>query len=79
MIYLDYKIWITFYAQETWSLLYLAQDVLGVSFQVKKLLNKVILRESCFYRKLTDASQDEENTEEVEVPQEDMLGRYWFY
>lgn len=48
-------------------------------FQVKKLLNKVVLRESCFYRKLTDASQDEESPEEVEAPQEDMLGRSWFY
>uniref|UniRef100_A0A8D0BP59 Cell division cycle and apoptosis regulator protein 1 n=1 Tax=Salvator merianae TaxID=96440 RepID=A0A8D0BP59_SALMN len=42
--------------------------------QVKKLLNKVVLRESCFYRKLTDTSKDEENPEEVEAPQEDMLG-----
>ncbi|KAJ6661594.1 hypothetical protein lerEdw1_013833 [Lerista edwardsae] len=42
--------------------------------KVKKLLNKVVLRESCFYRKLTDASQDEESPEEVEAPQEDMLG-----
>ncbi|KAF7247208.1 Cell division cycle and apoptosis regulator protein 1 [Varanus komodoensis] len=42
--------------------------------QVKKLLNKVVLRESCFYRKLTDTSKDEENPEEVETPQEEMLG-----
>ncbi|KAL8186961.1 UNVERIFIED_CONTAM: Cell division cycle and apoptosis regulator protein 1, partial [Gekko kuhli] len=42
--------------------------------QVKKLLNKVVLRESCFYRKLTDTSKDEENPEEMETPQEDMLG-----
>ncbi|EMP40572.1 Cell division cycle and apoptosis regulator protein 1 [Chelonia mydas] len=42
--------------------------------QVKKLLNKVILRESCFYRRLTDTSKDEENQEESEALQEDMLG-----
>ncbi|XP_063163616.1 cell division cycle and apoptosis regulator protein 1 isoform X3 [Candoia aspera] len=42
--------------------------------QVKKLLNKVVLRESCFYRKLTDTSKDEENPEEMESPQEEMLG-----
>nr|XP_020033198.1 cell division cycle and apoptosis regulator protein 1 [Castor canadensis] len=42
--------------------------------QVKKLLNKVVLRESCFYRKLTDTSKDEENHEESESLQEDMLG-----
>ncbi|KAJ7324262.1 hypothetical protein JRQ81_017282 [Phrynocephalus forsythii] len=42
--------------------------------QVKKLLNKVILRESCFYRKLTDTSKDEEDPEEMETPQEEMLG-----
>uniref|UniRef100_A0A452RPL2 Cell division cycle and apoptosis regulator protein 1 n=1 Tax=Ursus americanus TaxID=9643 RepID=A0A452RPL2_URSAM len=42
--------------------------------QVKKLLNKVVLRESCFYRKLTDTSKDEESHEESEALQEDMLG-----
>ncbi|XP_051009105.1 cell division cycle and apoptosis regulator protein 1 isoform X2 [Acomys russatus] len=42
--------------------------------QVKKLLNKVVLRESCFYRKLTDTSKDEENREESASLQEDMLG-----
>ncbi|XP_015672149.1 cell division cycle and apoptosis regulator protein 1 [Protobothrops mucrosquamatus] len=42
--------------------------------QVKKLLNKVVLRESCFYRKLTDTSKDEENPEEIESPQEEMFG-----
>ncbi|KAJ7415654.1 cell division cycle and apoptosis regulator protein 1 [Willisornis vidua] len=42
--------------------------------QVKKLLNKVVLRESCFYRRLTDTSKDEENKEEAEELQEDMLG-----
>ncbi|XP_006514060.1 cell division cycle and apoptosis regulator protein 1 isoform X2 [Mus musculus] len=42
--------------------------------QVKKLLNKVVLRESCFYRKLTDTSKDDENHEESEALQEDMLG-----
>uniref|UniRef100_A0A8C6X3M1 Cell division cycle and apoptosis regulator protein 1 n=1 Tax=Naja naja TaxID=35670 RepID=A0A8C6X3M1_NAJNA len=42
--------------------------------QVKKLLNKVVLRESCFYRKLTDTSKDEENPEEIESPPEEMFG-----
>ena len=42
--------------------------------QVKKLLNKVVLCESCFYWKLTDTSKDEENHEESEALQEDMLG-----
>ncbi|XP_015488701.1 cell division cycle and apoptosis regulator protein 1 isoform X6 [Parus major] len=42
--------------------------------QVKKLLNKVVLRESCFYRRLTDTSKDEENQEESGELQEDMLG-----
>ncbi|XP_061491174.1 cell division cycle and apoptosis regulator protein 1 isoform X2 [Rhineura floridana] len=42
--------------------------------QVKKLLNKVVVRESCFYRKLTDTSKEEENIEEIETPQEEMLG-----
>ncbi|XP_060052559.1 cell division cycle and apoptosis regulator protein 1 isoform X5 [Erinaceus europaeus] len=42
--------------------------------QIKKLLNKVVLRESCFYRKLTDTSKDEENHEESEALHEDMLG-----
>ncbi|XP_066047951.1 cell division cycle and apoptosis regulator protein 1 isoform X2 [Chamaea fasciata] len=42
--------------------------------QVKKLLNKVVLRESCFYRRLTDTSKDEENHEESDELQEDMLG-----
>ncbi|XP_054144444.1 cell division cycle and apoptosis regulator protein 1 isoform X3 [Melozone crissalis] len=42
--------------------------------QVKKLLNKVVLRESCFYRRLTDTSKDEENQEESQELQEDMLG-----
>ncbi|KAM4670119.1 cell division cycle and apoptosis regulator protein 1 isoform 7-T11 [Amazona ochrocephala] len=42
--------------------------------QVKKLLSKVVLRESCFYRRLTDTSKDEENQEESEELQEDMLG-----
>uniref|UniRef100_A0A2D4PMD3 SAP domain-containing protein n=2 Tax=Micrurus surinamensis TaxID=129470 RepID=A0A2D4PMD3_MICSU len=42
--------------------------------QVKKLLNKVVLRESCFYRKLTDTSKDEENPEEIESSPEEMFG-----
>lgn len=46
---------------------------------MKKLLNKVVLRESCFYRRLTDTSKDEENQEESEELQEDMLGGIIFF
>lgn len=28
-------------------------------FQIKKLLNKPVVRESCYYRKLTDRGKDE--------------------
>lgn len=39
-----------------------------------------MLRESCFYRRLTDTSKDEENQEESEELQEDMLGGFlWFF
>lgn len=34
----------------------------------------MVLRESCFYRKLTDTSKDDESQEETEALQEDMLG-----
>lgn len=50
------------------------QKSLFTESQVKKLLNKVVLRESCFYRKLTDTSKEEENHEESVSLQEDMLG-----
>uniref|UniRef100_H3B750 Cell division cycle and apoptosis regulator 1 n=1 Tax=Latimeria chalumnae TaxID=7897 RepID=H3B750_LATCH len=42
--------------------------------QVKKLLNKVVVRESCFYRKLTDRGKDEVTCVENKAPQEDVLG-----
>lgn len=38
-----------------------------------------MLRESCFYRRLTDTSKDEENQEESEELQEDMLGGITFF
>lgn len=38
-----------------------------------------MLRESCFYRRLTDTSKDEENQEESEELQEDMLGGVIFF
>lgn len=38
-----------------------------------------MLRESCFYRRLTDTSKDEENQEESEELQEDMLGGIAFF
>ncbi|XP_033882354.2 cell division cycle and apoptosis regulator protein 1-like isoform X2 [Acipenser ruthenus] len=42
--------------------------------QVKKLLNKTAVRESCFYRKLTDRAKDEAIPEIPEAPQELLLG-----
>nr|XP_033796665.1 cell division cycle and apoptosis regulator protein 1 isoform X3 [Geotrypetes seraphini] len=42
--------------------------------QVKKILNRVILKESCFYRKLTDASKDGDDYEELEASQDDLQG-----
>ncbi|MGH0159783.1 UNVERIFIED_CONTAM: hypothetical protein FKN15_065792 [Acipenser sinensis] len=42
--------------------------------QVKKLLNKTTVRESCFYRKLTDRAKDEAIPEIPEAPQELLLG-----
>ncbi|MEE6488125.1 hypothetical protein FKM82_015136 [Ascaphus truei] len=42
--------------------------------QVKKLFNKILLKESCFYRKLTDTSTDEGSHEELEPLQHDVLG-----
>lgn len=38
-----------------------------------------MLRESCFYRRLTDTSKDEENQEESEELQEDMLGGVFIF
>lgn len=37
----------------------------------------MVLRESCFYRRLTDTSKDEENQEESDELQEDMLGGFF--
>lgn len=34
-------------------------SVLFLHFQIKKLLNKPVIRESCYYRKLTDSGKDE--------------------
>ncbi|XP_053307048.1 cell division cycle and apoptosis regulator protein 1 [Spea bombifrons] len=42
--------------------------------QVKKLFNKVLLKESCFYRKLTDAGTEDRSHEEPEPFREDILG-----
>ncbi|KAG8535615.1 hypothetical protein GDO81_028150, partial [Engystomops pustulosus] len=42
--------------------------------QVKKLLVKVLLKESCYYRKLTDTSTDDGSHEELDALQEDILG-----
>lgn len=37
----------------------------------------MVLRESCFYRRLTDTSKDEENQEESDQLQDDMLGGFF--
>ncbi|XP_043912093.1 cell division cycle and apoptosis regulator protein 1 [Protopterus annectens] len=42
--------------------------------QVKKLLTNIVVRDSYFYRKLTDRPKDEVNQEEYETTQEDILG-----
>uniref|UniRef100_A0A8C5WG62 Cell division cycle and apoptosis regulator protein 1 n=1 Tax=Leptobrachium leishanense TaxID=445787 RepID=A0A8C5WG62_9ANUR len=45
--------------------------------QVKKLFNKVLLKESCFYRKLTDTGAEDSSHEELE-PVCDVLGNRMF-
>ncbi|KAM4636320.1 cell division cycle and apoptosis regulator protein 1 isoform 2-T2 [Discoglossus pictus] len=42
--------------------------------QVKKIFNKILLKESCFYRKLTDTCTEDGSHEEVEPSREDILG-----
>lgn len=42
--------------QCTWCV---SDPLLCVCFQIKKLLNKPVVRESCYYRKLTDRGKDE--------------------
>ncbi|GCC33932.1 hypothetical protein chiPu_0012403 [Chiloscyllium punctatum] len=41
--------------------------------QVKKLISKVVLRDSCLYRKLTDGSKDEVKVTENEVESDHLL------
>ncbi|KAG8435272.1 hypothetical protein GDO86_013284 [Hymenochirus boettgeri] len=42
--------------------------------QVKKLFNKIMLKDSCFYRKLTDTSAEDEGHEENVQLRDDILG-----
>ncbi|XP_038629415.1 cell division cycle and apoptosis regulator protein 1 isoform X1 [Scyliorhinus canicula] len=42
--------------------------------QVKKLISKVVLRDSCLYRKLTDGSKDEVKATECETESDHLLG-----
>ncbi|XP_078064418.1 cell division cycle and apoptosis regulator protein 1-like, partial [Mustelus asterias] len=42
--------------------------------QVKKLISKVVLRDSCLYRKLTDGSKDEVKVTESETESDHLLG-----
>ncbi|XP_018427511.1 PREDICTED: cell division cycle and apoptosis regulator protein 1 [Nanorana parkeri] len=42
--------------------------------QVKKLLSRVLLKESFYYRRLTDTCTDDGSQEETEIPKEDILG-----
>lgn len=45
-----------------------------VCFQIKKLLNKPVVRESCYYRKLTDRGNDEPATSLNEAQIENLTG-----
>ncbi|KAG9485074.1 hypothetical protein GDO78_008273 [Eleutherodactylus coqui] len=42
--------------------------------QVKKLFSKVMMKESCYYRKLTDTCTEDGSHEELDFTQEDALG-----
>ncbi|XP_042192599.1 cell division cycle and apoptosis regulator protein 1 isoform X3 [Callorhinchus milii] len=42
--------------------------------QVKKVIGKVVLRDSCFYRKLTDGANDEEKVAEADEEEDTSLG-----
>lgn len=43
-------------------------------FQIKKLLNKPVIRESCYYRKLTDSGKDESVSSLNEALIENLTG-----
>lgn len=43
-------------------------------FQIKKLLNKPVVRESCYYRKLTDRGKDEPTPSSNEAQIENLTG-----
>lgn len=43
-------------------------------FQIKKLLNKPVVRESCYYRKLTDRGKDEPVPSSNEAQIENLTG-----
>lgn len=45
-----------------------------ICFQVKKLLNKPVVRESCFYRKLTDRAKDEAALSFSDIQLDNLLG-----
>lgn len=47
-------------------------------FQIKKLLNKPVVRESCYYRKLTDRGKDEPTSSFNEALIENLLGNDLF-
>ncbi|CAH2322013.1 cell division cycle and apoptosis regulator 1 isoform X1 [Pelobates cultripes] len=46
--------------------------------QVKKLFNRMLLKESCFYRKLTDTCAEDGSHEELEPMHDDVLGNCLF-
>lgn len=48
--------------------------VFCVHFQIKKLLNKPVVRESCYYRKLTDRGKDEPIPSFNDAQLENLLG-----
>ena len=44
--------------------------------QVKKLLNKPVVKESCYYRKLTDLGKDETPPSFIDAQVEHLLGEF---
>lgn len=57
-----------------WGRLHQPKNKLSCCFQIKKLLNKPVVRESCYYRKLTDRGKDEPVPSVNEAQIENLLG-----
>lgn len=50
------------------------RNCMSFVFQIKKLLNKPVVRESCYYRKLTDRGKDEPVPSSSEAQIENLTG-----